>query len=95
MPQRPRKRARRAPPRLRLCPFRDSGPLPDVMPKRGELWRLSDGWLARVHMVSVTGDERLSYAFVTLRMRDRNVPLQAFSRPAQRCPDSCRSLELW
>lgn len=92
----PRKTSRRAtahPQRLRLCPFRDSrgDDLPEVMPRRGELWRLTDGNLARVMAVWVLMDRRLSFAFVSTRMRARNVPLQAFWPPAQRCEQT----ELW
>jgi hypothetical protein len=55
------------------------------MPRRGELWRLSDGHLARVLLVTVCNDRRLSFCFVVTRMRARNVPLQAFWTPAYRC----------
>jgi hypothetical protein len=70
-----------------LCPFRDShgDDLPEVMPERGDLWRLTDGHLARVLGVWVTMERRLSFVYVTTRMRTRNVPLAAFWPPARRC----------
>ncbi len=90
MSKRPRARSKRDPPRLRVCPFRDSVALPELTPRRGELWRLCDGQLARVHLVSVTMVPRLSYAYVRTRMHWRNVPLQAF-RSGYRCEQA----ELW
>jgi hypothetical protein len=73
-----------------VCPFREQ-PLPAVLPQRGELWRLTDGHLAQVHMVTICIDRRLSFAYVCTRMRNRNVPLQAFLPPAYRC----HAPELW
>ena len=55
------------------------------MPQAGELWRLRDGHLARVHLVTVTCDRRLAFAFVTTRMAKRNVPLAEFFPPAHPC----------
>lgn len=85
MPKRRSKPAADQHRRRALCPFRDRVSLPEVMPERGELWRLSDGYLARVLLVVRTIDPRLSYAFVWVRMTRRNVPLQAFAGSAFRC----------
>lgn len=66
-----------------LCFFRQLA-LPKHLPRRGELWRLTDGHMARVHLVTVCAEPALSFAYVTTRMRSRNVPLQAFRWPAKR-----------
>lgn len=93
MPTRTSRRAAADTERRRLCPFRDSrgDELPEVMPVRGDLWRLWDGHLARVLGVWVTMDHRLSFVVVTTRMKVRNVPLQAFWPPSRRCEQR----ELW